>query len=94
MGKAADDRRTGRPGLGLNTRNGRLTVHRTCEVSAKGRSAIMVRAALSSMGKKSSGPGLLSPDVITAATTNPLMPPAADIALSVFARALGLARKK
>jgi hypothetical protein len=93
MGKAADDRRTGRPGLGLNARNGRLTVHRTCEVSAKGRSAIMVRAALS-MGKKSSGPGLLSPDVITAATTNPLMPPAADIALSVFARALGLARKK
>ena len=79
----------------------RLNPARSCwrakaiySAAASLRSEIAALAALSSIGKKSSGPGLLAFEVIAALTTKPVSPAAADIAFSCCARSLGLAKKK
>jgi hypothetical protein len=56
--------------------------------SASRSSAIIARAAVSSKGKKSKGPGLLLLDVTADATSRPATPRAADIALKILALSL------
>src|SRR6266702_6271378 len=82
----------GYAGFDFNSRE--FTVPPRCGYWVSRSSAIVVRAAPSSKGKKSRGPGLLLLEVSAAPTSRPATPPAADMPPSTFDRSLGRARKK